>query len=202
MGNMLVNTRDQKFLLYEQIGIEKLFETEKYADYNKETVDMMINEAEKLAVEVLLPTYDKGDKEGCKFEKGRVKVPACFHEAYKKFCEAGWLCCMRSVGVGRPGHAQQRRPGLLRALPGRQLPPHHVPGAHQRRGRSHRPLRHGGAEEEVHGQDVHRRVGGHHVPHRARRRERRRRPEDDGEKASRRDLQHPGHEDLHLQRRS
>ena len=103
MGNMLVNTRDQKFLLYEQIGIEKLFETEKYADYNKETVDMMINEAEKLAVEVLLPTYDKGDKEGCKFEKGRVKVPACFHDAYKKFCEAGWLCCMRSVESGGQG---------------------------------------------------------------------------------------------------
>ena len=103
MGNMLVNTRDQKFLLYEQIGIEKLFETEKYADYNKETVDMMINEAEKLAVEVLLPTYDKGDKEGCKFDKGRVKVPACFHEAYKKFCEAGWLCCMRSVESGGQG---------------------------------------------------------------------------------------------------
>ena len=103
MGNMLVNTRDQKFLLYEQIGIEKLFETEKYADYNKETVDMMINEAEKLAVEVLQPTYDKGDKEGCKFEKGRVKVPACFHEAYKKFCEAGWLCCMRSAESGGQG---------------------------------------------------------------------------------------------------
>ncbi len=27
MGNMLVNTRDQKFVLYEQIGIEKLFDS-------------------------------------------------------------------------------------------------------------------------------------------------------------------------------
>ena len=32
MGNMLVNTRDQKFLLYEQIGIDRLFETEKYGE--------------------------------------------------------------------------------------------------------------------------------------------------------------------------
>ncbi|HNS54389.1 MAG TPA: acyl-CoA dehydrogenase N-terminal domain-containing protein, partial [Syntrophales bacterium] len=103
MSNMLVNTRDQKFVLYEQIGIDKLFETEKYAEYNRETVDMMLNEAEKLAIEVLLPTYDKGDKEGCKFEKGRVKVPACFHDAYRKFCEGGWLNCMRSVESGGQG---------------------------------------------------------------------------------------------------
>ncbi|MCU0583852.1 MAG: acyl-CoA dehydrogenase family protein, partial [Syntrophales bacterium] len=103
MSNMLVNTRDQKFLLYEQIGIDKLFETEKYAEYNKETVDMMLTEAEKLAVEVLMPTYDKGDKEGCKFDKGKVKVPACFHDAYKKFCEGGWLNCMRPVESGGQG---------------------------------------------------------------------------------------------------
>nr|MCU0554082.1 acyl-CoA dehydrogenase family protein [Syntrophales bacterium] len=103
MSNMLVNTRDQKFLLYEQIGIDKLFETEKYAEYNKETVDMMLTEAEKLAVEVLMPTYDKGDKEGCKFDKGKVKVPACFHDAYRKFCEGGWLNCMRPVESGGQG---------------------------------------------------------------------------------------------------
>ena len=58
-----------------QIGIDRLFETEKYGEYNRETVDMMLNEAEKLAVEVLLPTYDKGDREGCTFDKGKVKAP-------------------------------------------------------------------------------------------------------------------------------
>ena len=56
MGNTLVNTRDQKFVLYEQIGIEKLFAAEKYADYSAEVVDMMLSEAEKMAVDVILPT--------------------------------------------------------------------------------------------------------------------------------------------------
>ena len=63
MGNSLVNTRDQRFILYEQLGIERLFTYEKYKDYSKDLVDMMLTEAEKFAVEVILPTYDVADKE-------------------------------------------------------------------------------------------------------------------------------------------
>ena len=33
MGNTLVNMRDQRFILFEQLGIEDLFAAEKYADY-------------------------------------------------------------------------------------------------------------------------------------------------------------------------
>jgi len=99
MGDQLVNTRDQLFILYEQLGIEKLFK-KRYADYTKETVDMMLNEAEKIAVDVILPTSEAGDREGCTFKDGQVSVPECFHEAYRKFVEAGWNCAMRSPDVG------------------------------------------------------------------------------------------------------
>jgi len=64
MSNLLVNTRDQQFVLFEQLGIEKLFEKEKYADFSKDMVLMMQTEAEKLAVNALLPAYAEGDKEG------------------------------------------------------------------------------------------------------------------------------------------
>ena len=39
MSNLLVNTRDQQFVLYEHLGVENLFKSGKYADYSKETVD-------------------------------------------------------------------------------------------------------------------------------------------------------------------
>lgn len=104
MGNSLVNTRDQRFILYEQIGIEKLFAYEKFADYSKETVDMMLNEAEKFAVEEILPTYEVGDKEDpAVFKDGKAYAPKCFHEPYKKFCEAGWLCPIAPPEVGGQG---------------------------------------------------------------------------------------------------
>ena len=76
MSNLLVNTRDQQFVLYEQLVVENLFKSGKYADYSKETVDMMLTEAEKMALEVILPTYVDGDKEGCKFKDGKVSGPA------------------------------------------------------------------------------------------------------------------------------
>ncbi len=103
MGNGLVNTRDQKFILFEQIGIDKLFASEKYRDYTPEDVNMILGEAEKMAVNEILPTYSAGDREGCRFEDGVVKVPACYHEPYKKFCEAGWNCAVKDPEVGGQG---------------------------------------------------------------------------------------------------
>ncbi len=103
MGNGLVNTRDQKFLLFEQMQIGKLFASEKYGEYTLDDVNMMLGEAEKVAVNVLEPTYAAGDQEGCTFENGRVKVPECYHAAYKAICEAGWNCAARDPEVGGQG---------------------------------------------------------------------------------------------------
>ncbi|MBN2398195.1 MAG: acyl-CoA dehydrogenase [Deltaproteobacteria bacterium] len=100
MSNLLVNTRDQKFLLYEQIGIDKLFGFEKYADYSREVVDMVLSEAEKMAVEVIAPTLEEGDKEGAQFKDGKAYAPACFHEPFKTFSEAGWICATKDPEVG------------------------------------------------------------------------------------------------------
>jgi len=103
MSNLLVNTRDQQFVLFEQLGVENLSKSSKYADYSKETMDMMLTEAEKMALEVILPTYVDGDKEGCKFKDGKVSVPKSFHDAYRKFIEAGWQCASRDCEVGGQG---------------------------------------------------------------------------------------------------
>jgi alkylation response protein AidB-like acyl-CoA dehydrogenase len=103
MSNLLVNTRDQHFILFEQLGINKLFENEKFSDFSKDVVLMMHNEAEKLALNVLLPTYAEADREGCVFKDGKVSVPACFHAAFKKYVEAGWMCASESPDVGGQG---------------------------------------------------------------------------------------------------
>src|SRR5665648_1131908 len=95
MSNSLVNTRDQRFVLYEQIGIENLFEYEKYADYSKDMVDMVLTEAEKFALEEILPTYEIADKEDpAVFKDGKAYAPKCYHKPFKKYREAGWFCPM------------------------------------------------------------------------------------------------------------
>ena len=71
MSNLLVNTRDQQFVLFEQLGIEKLFETEAFKDFSKDDLLMIMNEAEKLAVNVIAPTLKEGDEEGCQLKEDR-----------------------------------------------------------------------------------------------------------------------------------
>ncbi|HUH65700.1 MAG TPA: acyl-CoA dehydrogenase [Syntrophales bacterium] len=102
MSNLLVNTRDQKFVLYEQLGIEDIFKG-KYADYSTEMVDMLLTQAERMAIDVILPTYVDGDREGCKFKDGKVSVPKSFHSAYKKFVGAGWQAAAKDPEVGGQG---------------------------------------------------------------------------------------------------
>jgi alkylation response protein AidB-like acyl-CoA dehydrogenase len=103
MSNLLVNARDQYFILFEQLGIEKLFETETFKDFSKDDALMILSEAEKMALNVLLPTYVEGDREGCTFKDGNVYVPKCYHDAFKKYIEGGWMIANESPDVGGQG---------------------------------------------------------------------------------------------------
>ncbi len=107
MLNPLVDTRDVKFVLFEMFEIEKLTKYPEYADFDKDTFDATIDLAEQLAVDVIYPTADEGDKNGAKWDpvtKG-VKIPACFHPALDAYYEAGFHGISDSVehgGMGMP----------------------------------------------------------------------------------------------------
>lgn len=53
-------------------------------------VDAVLEEAGKLARDVLAPTNWDGDREGAKLENGVVRTPKGFREAYKAYVEGGW----------------------------------------------------------------------------------------------------------------
>jgi alkylation response protein AidB-like acyl-CoA dehydrogenase len=95
--------RDIRFILYEQLGIERLCQFDKFKDFSKETFDMVLEEGAKLAAEVISPLNAIADKEGCIYEKGKVKVPEAFHEAFKKFCEGGWIAASVDAEAGGQG---------------------------------------------------------------------------------------------------
>ena len=122
MGNSLLNTRDQKFVLYEQLGIDKLFETKAFGEYSRDVVELMLTEAEKMAVEVLLPGRKEGDT-GVKFKDGNVFVPEMFHEIYKKFNEGGWIQLHEGCRGRRAGNAHGAQHRLLRILQWRPTSP-------------------------------------------------------------------------------
>ena len=102
-GTFPINMRDIRFVLYEQLGIDRLCEFDKFKDFSRETFDMVLEEAAKLATEVIAPLNSISDKEGCTFEKGKVKVPAAFHDAFKKYCEGGWIAASVDAEAGGQG---------------------------------------------------------------------------------------------------
>ncbi|MBN1365502.1 MAG: acyl-CoA dehydrogenase [Syntrophaceae bacterium] len=105
MDNLILDERDQRFVLFETLDMNKLLRLEKYTDFSIDTFKIILSNAQKFAIEEIFPTLIEGDREGCKLEEGNVRVPKCFHRPYKLFNEAGWssmLLSKRSGGFGFP----------------------------------------------------------------------------------------------------
>ncbi|MBI9077615.1 MAG: acyl-CoA dehydrogenase [Desulfatibacillum sp.] len=102
MAQLIADRRDVDFVLFEQMNAEELSKTEKFAEFNKKTIELIISEARNLAIKEILPTNADGDK-GCVFENNKVKVPESFHRAYKLFCEGEWLAMQNDPEVGGQG---------------------------------------------------------------------------------------------------
>ena len=103
MTNSVVDKRDVKFVLYEQLDIEQLSNTAKYAEYSKEMYDMVLDQAWKLAENEMEPTNREGDQEGCLWEDGKVRVPESYHRPYQMYREGGWLPISEDVEAGGQG---------------------------------------------------------------------------------------------------
>ncbi len=91
MASMILEERDQQFVLYEMLDVERICGYEKFADFSRETFTMILTEAQKIAEEEILPSLSVSDREGCSLVDGQVKVPPSFHKVYRLFCEGGWI---------------------------------------------------------------------------------------------------------------
>ncbi|MGC8916448.1 MAG: acyl-CoA dehydrogenase [Thermoanaerobaculum sp.] len=98
-----VDMRDVKFQLFEWLPTEKLLATERFSQWAKGDLEMVLEEAFKLAAEVLAPTNKEGDRMGARFQDGKVTMPPSFREAYQKLCEGGWISCINSPEFGGMG---------------------------------------------------------------------------------------------------
>jgi alkylation response protein AidB-like acyl-CoA dehydrogenase len=99
----VVDERDVRFVLYEQLNVEQLTKTTRYAEYSKDLFDMVLEQAWKLANQEMAPVNRKGDQEGCTWEQGTVKVPGCYHRVYQLYREGGWMPISESVESGGQG---------------------------------------------------------------------------------------------------
>jgi len=95
-----MDLRDTRFVLYEQLNIEDLCEANQFQDHSRETFEMIITAAEKLAVNDFAPANSIGDKIGCQWKDNQVTVPEPYRAPFQKFCEGGWMSLPESYQVG------------------------------------------------------------------------------------------------------
>lgn len=103
MAQFIADRRDIEFVLHEQLQVEKLSKHERFAEFNKKTINMIVSEARNLAIKEILPTQLLGDQQGCKFENGKVTVPESFHRAYEIIKEGEWVAMSESPEWGGQG---------------------------------------------------------------------------------------------------
>src|SRR3989440_5026514 len=95
--------RDMHFVLQEMAGLAEVAKLPGFEEINAELVDQILEESAKFARGVLSPLNKPADKEGSKWEKGKVTTRKGFREATRQFVEAGWNALQAPAEYGGQG---------------------------------------------------------------------------------------------------
>ncbi len=103
--SLIHSRRDLNFYMYELFGVEALLNNERYADFDRDTIDAVIDAAVAIAQEFYQPVAAKVDACEPQFSQGKVSVIPEVSKALAAFNDAGFPAL-----------------GFDRALGGMQLP--------------------------------------------------------------------------------
>ena len=89
MPSYTAPVKDMQFVLHDVLQITAS-DIPGYADLDAGFTAAVLEEAGKLASDVLAPLNAVGDREGCRLENGVVRTPAGFKAAFDQLREGGW----------------------------------------------------------------------------------------------------------------
>jgi alkylation response protein AidB-like acyl-CoA dehydrogenase len=92
-----------KFVLERVVGLDQVNTLPGWEDVTDDVVDAILEEAAKLAGEVLSPLNASGDREGARWSDGGVTTPKGFKEAYWQYVNAGWGNILSPTAYGGQG---------------------------------------------------------------------------------------------------
>ncbi len=96
-------TKDMEFVLNELADLSGVAALPGYGDATPDLVSAVLEEAGKLASEVLAPLNRIGDEQGSRLEGDVVKTPDGWKEAYEQFIAGGWNGLAFSPELGGQG---------------------------------------------------------------------------------------------------
>lgn len=98
--------RDMRFVFDEVLGASQVLQDlPDQGEFSSDLADAILEEAAKLAENVLAPLNGPGDQQGCQYDPQTkaVTVPQGFKQAYKQFAEGGWTALACSPEFGGQG---------------------------------------------------------------------------------------------------
>src|SRR5271155_1759945 len=99
-SNPLLRDRDIDFLLYELLEGEALCDLPAFAEHSRETFDLYLRSARRLAREVLFPAYKPMDETPARLEAGRIVTHPKMKGAWEKLVALGVVAATRPAAVG------------------------------------------------------------------------------------------------------
>jgi alkylation response protein AidB-like acyl-CoA dehydrogenase len=89
MPSYTAPVKDMQFVLHDVLRASEQA-IPGYEELDRDFTGAVLEEAGKLATDVLAPLNAVGDREGCRLENGVVRTPTGFREAFEQMREGGW----------------------------------------------------------------------------------------------------------------
>ncbi|MCF6315335.1 MAG: acyl-CoA dehydrogenase C-terminal domain-containing protein [Marinosulfonomonas sp.] len=89
MPSYTAPVKDIQFILHDLLGVSTS-DIQGYDELEADFTGAVLEEAGKVASEVIAPINASGDQEGCTFENGLVTTPKGFKQAFEVMKEGGW----------------------------------------------------------------------------------------------------------------
>jgi 3-(methylthio)propanoyl-CoA dehydrogenase len=103
MAEYVAPLKDMQFVLKHVVGLDQVNTLPGWEEVTADLVDAILEEAGKLASEVLSPLNVSGDREGAVWKDGVVTMPRGFKDAYQQYVNAGWNNILSSTKYGGQG---------------------------------------------------------------------------------------------------
>mgnify|MGYP000099839178 FL=1 len=102
MPSYTAPVKDMQFLLHQVLNVSAS-EIAGYADLDEAFTAAVLEEASKVASDLLAPLNASGDREGCALENGVVRTPKGFKAAFAAMKDGGWTALDCDPAYGGQG---------------------------------------------------------------------------------------------------
>jgi len=103
MAEYAAPLKDMQFVLKHVVGLDQVNALPGWEEVTPDVVDAILEEASKLASEVLSPLNAAGDRQGAVWKDGAVTTPPGFKDAYWQYVNAGWNNILSPTKYGGQG---------------------------------------------------------------------------------------------------